>query len=195
MKDKINCLLCGVGGQGTVLASRMIAAAAMKRGLFAETAETIGMAQRGGSVVSHVSVGENQYSPLIPYGKADIIIGFEPAEAVRCLPYLKNGGTGVVSSKAVLPVTASLGMGSYSGSEDMLGYLDNKTENLIVVDTDEICKRLGSAKVMNMVLLGAAASSGALGITLDELESAMAERLDERFHELNKKALRAAEQE
>jgi len=91
MKDKINCLLCGVGGQGTVLASRMIAAAAMKRGLFAETAETIGMAQRGGSVVSHVRVGENQYSPLIPYGKADIIIGFEPAEAVRCLPYLKNG--------------------------------------------------------------------------------------------------------
>ena len=153
------------------------------------------MAQRGGSVVSHVRVGENQYSPLIPYGKAAIIIGFEPAEAVRCLPYLKNGGTVVVSSKAVLPVTASLGMGSYSGSEDMLGYLDNKTENLIVVDTDEICKRLGSAKVMNMVLLGAAASSGALGITLDELESAMAERLDERFHELNKKALRAAEQE
>ena len=57
----------------------------------------------------------SQYSPLIPYGKADIIIGFEPAEAVRCLPYLKNGGTVVVSSKAVMPVTASLGMGSYSG--------------------------------------------------------------------------------
>ena len=74
MKDKINCLLCGVGGQGTVLASRMIAAAAMKRGLFAETLKQSVWLREGGSVVSHVRVGENQYSPLIPYGKADIII-------------------------------------------------------------------------------------------------------------------------
>ena len=192
---KANILIVGVGGQGTLLASVLLGNLALMNGYDVKLSEVHGMAQRGGSVVSHVRVGENQYSPLIPYGKADIIIGFEPAEAVRCLPYLKNGGTVVVSSKAVMPVTASLGMGSYSGSEDMLGYLDNKTENLIVVDTDEICKRLGSAKVMNMVLLGAAASSGALGITLDELESAMAERLDERFHELNKKALRAAVQE
>lgn len=193
MANNMNCLLCGVGGQGTVLASRMIAAAAIKKGMYAETAETIGMAQRGGSVVSHVRIGARQHSPLIPYGMADVLIGFEPAEAVRCLPYLKKGGTVVVNKNAVLPVTASLGMGSYTDSKGMLDYLNTNVEKLIIVDGDEICKRLGNIKVLNMVLLGAAADSGALGITREELETAMAERLDERFHELNILALNAVE--
>lgn len=85
-----NVLLCGVGGQGTVLASRLIALAAMEKGMEARGAETIGMAQRGGSVVSHVRIGENIYSPMIPHRGADVLICFEPAEAVRCLPYLKQ---------------------------------------------------------------------------------------------------------
>ena len=81
-----NVLLCGVGGQGTVLASRLIALAAMEKGMEARGAETIGMAQRGGSVVSHVRIGEEIHSPLIPYKAADVIIGFEPAEAWWCHP-------------------------------------------------------------------------------------------------------------
>ena len=91
-------LLAGVGGQGTVLASKLIAQAAIDLGFPARTAETIGMAQRGGCVVSHVRIGE-AHSPLIPKGKADIIIGFEPAEAVRCLPYLKEEGVVVTTKK------------------------------------------------------------------------------------------------
>ena len=87
-----SCLLCGVGGQGTVLASRIIADAAMKKGLSARTAETIGMAQRGGSVVSHVRIGEKVTSPMIPPGKADVIIGFEPGEAAANLKYLRKDG-------------------------------------------------------------------------------------------------------
>lgn len=86
-----SCLLCGVGGQGTVLASKMIAFAAMEKGESVRTAETIGMAQRGGCVVSHVRVGGGIYSPLIPKGGADVLIAFEPGEAVRCLSYLKPG--------------------------------------------------------------------------------------------------------
>ena len=82
-----SCLLCGVGGQGTVLASRIIAAAAMAKGLHARTAETIGMAQRGGSVVSHVRIGEEIASSTIPLGAADVIIGFEPGEAAANLKY------------------------------------------------------------------------------------------------------------
>ena len=87
-----NCLLCGVGGQGVVLASKLIAFAAMRQGKSVRTAETIGMAQRGGSVVSHVRIGEEIYSPQIPLKSADLILAFEPAEAVRSLPYLKAGG-------------------------------------------------------------------------------------------------------
>ncbi len=81
-------LICGVGGQGTVLASRIIAASAMAEGNTVHSAETIGMAQRGGPVTSHVRIGEDAFSPMIPFKKADVIIGFEPAEVVRNLSYL-----------------------------------------------------------------------------------------------------------
>ena len=82
----MNCILAGVGGQGTVLASKLIARTALNNSMHVRTAETIGMAQRGGCVVSHVRTGKIIHSPLIPLGQADLIIGFEPAEAVRCLP-------------------------------------------------------------------------------------------------------------
>ena len=98
-------VLCGVGGQGTVLASKMIAAAAMEKGLGVMSAETIGMAQKGGSVFSHLRVGDDMQTPMIAKGAADIIIAFEPAEAVRMLPYLKDDGKMVVNSHAVKPVT------------------------------------------------------------------------------------------
>ena len=86
----INVILAGVGGQGTVLASRLIAECAMNKGHLICAAETIGMAQRGGSVVSHVRIGGDIYSPLVPYGETDLLIGFEPSEAVRNLHYLKR---------------------------------------------------------------------------------------------------------
>jgi len=188
-----NILLCGVGGQGTVLASRLIALAAMEKGFETKGAETIGMAQRGGSVVSHVRLGENIHSPLIPHKKADLIIGFEPAEAVRCLPYLKKGGCVIVCPKDIQPVTSSLMGGSYKGSE-MLEYLKQKVEKLIVVDGDEICRQCGSPKVLNVVLLGAAVASGETGITLEEMEKAVEKRVPEKFKEMNMKALRLGAQ-
>jgi len=106
---KTNILLCGVGGQGTILASKLIAEAAMRRGFAVRTAETIGMAQRGGCVASHVRIGHEIHSPLIPNASADLIIGFEPAEAIRALPYLKKDGAVVASRKRIQPVTAALG--------------------------------------------------------------------------------------
>lgn len=184
-----NCLLCGVGGQGVVLASRLIAYAAMEQGDFVRTTETIGMAQRGGSVVSHVRAGEEVHSPLIPAGGADVILAFEPGEAVRCLPYLKEGGLVITNSRIVKPVTASLGGSSYSGGE-MLDYLKKKAGQVIVVDGDEICRRAGSAKVLNVALLGAAAKSGALGISMDEMLEAVRKNVKEKYIALNEKAMK-----
>lgn len=183
-----NCLLCGVGGQGTVLASKLIASAAMCKGQNARTAETIGMAQRGGSVVSHVRIGKEISSPMIPLGAADVLIGFEPGEAVRCLPYLKNSGFLVVSRKAIQPVTASLGNSSYCGDE-MLSYLQQKVPGFIAVDGEAICNACGSSKVLNVALLGAAAASGMLGLTVNEIEAAILARVPQKFHALNQKAL------
>ena len=185
---KIDCIVAGVGGQGTVLASKLIAQAAQNRGLYARTAETIGMAQRGGCVVSHVRIGSDIHSPIIPKRGADLIIGFEPAEAVRCLPYLKKGGTVVVSTKAIKPVTSSLSETAYDGGQ-MLAILREKAARVIEVDGEAIPLRCGSSKVLNVALLGAASASGALGLRPDELEAAIRERVAERFIAMNTEAL------
>ena len=181
-------ILCGVGGQGTVLASKLISYAAMAKGEAVKSAETIGMAQRGGSVTSHVRIGEGAFSPLIPEGKADVMIAFEPAEAVRNLPYLKKDGVVVVSKKAVKPVTASLSEKVYEG-KDMLDYLEKKVDRLVVVDGEKATSNLGSSKVLNVVLLGAAIASEELNITMEEIRAAIREKVPEKFHELNDRAL------
>ncbi len=185
-----NIILAGVGGQGTVLASKLIALTAQNRGQHVRTAETIGMAQRGGCVVSHVRYGGEVFSPMVPRHGADVLIGFEPAEAVRCLPYLRDGGVVVVSTKAVKPVTASLSGSHYDGTEE-LEYLRKHVEKLIIIDGDAVCAACGSPKVLNVALLGAAAASGMLGIDVPELEQAVRERLDKRFVDMNLKALSA----
>ncbi|MCD7827797.1 MAG: indolepyruvate oxidoreductase subunit beta [Clostridiales bacterium] len=184
----LNILLAGVGGQGTVLASKIIAACVMKRGENAHTAETIGMAQRGGCVVSHVRIGENAYSPLIPKGQADVIIGFEPGEAVRALPYLKSSGTVIVSTMAVTPATDSLSDGTYNG-KDMIDFLKKKNIKYIAVDGEEIVNRLGSSKSLNIALLGAGAKE--MGISLEDIEDVIRTSLKPQFLEGNLAALKA----
>lgn len=184
----MNCILAGVGGQGTVLASKLIAQAGLSNGLKVRTAETIGMAQRGGCVVSHVRTGTDIKSPLVPVGQADIIIGFEPAEAVRNLPYLKKDGVAVVALKAVRPVTASLTGSSYDGS-DMVDYLKNNVKNLILVDGEAICASVGSAKVLNIALLGAALE--ALNISAEEMEATIRNNVRHQFIDMNLQALHA----
>ena len=183
-------ILCGVGGQGTVLASKLISYAAMAKGEAVRSAETIGMAQRGGSVTSHIRIGEEAFSPLIPKRKADVMIAFEPAEAVRNLDYLKTEGVVVVSKKAVKPVTASLSSKVYDG-QDMLDYLEKKVKRLVIVDGQQIMEELGSAKVLNVVLLGAAIGCHEVDISIEEIRQAIKEKVPERFYELNLRALEA----
>ena len=183
-----NIILCGVGGQGTVLASRLISSAAMAKQLPVLSAETIGMAQRGGSVFSHLRIGENLYSPMIARGEADLILGFEPGEAVRLLPFLKPDGQVVVSSRAVMPVTAALSDTGYR-AEDMLKYLGEHVSNLTVVDAEKALQAVGSPKVLNLILLGAALRTGALGLEVEDLKEAIRRLIPEKFHELNFRAL------
>ncbi len=183
-----NCLLCGVGGQGTVLASRLIAHCAMKQGHFARTAETIGMAQRGGSVVSHVRIGDNIQSALIPQGSADLLIAFEPCEAVRCLPYLKEKGTVIVATRTIQPITGALS-GHRFEADEMITYLKKRAGRVICVDGDAIATQVGSSKVLNIALLGAASASGILTISQDEIKSALAEKLPPKVLAMNHTAL------
>jgi len=181
-----SCLICGVGGQGTVLASRLLAQSAMKNGLFCRTAETIGMAQRGGCVTSHVRMGEQISSPLIPKGGADIIIGFEPGEALRHLPYLKPGGVMITAPDEITPV--AVGSAPYDGKK-ALEYLKTAVKKLIVVDGEQVAKVCGSARALNVALIGAAISSGLLPITKGDMTQVLCERLRPQFHEMNMLAL------
>ena len=183
-----NIVLAGVGGQGTVLASRILAAAAMGSGLPVRTAETIGMAQRGGSVFSHLRIGEGISSPLMGPGEADLILGFEPAEAVRMLPYLKKGGTVVTGVRPVVPVSAMIGGTPYD-PEEMLRVLAEKAGRLVTVDGDRALSEIGNDKVMNVLLLGIAAGTGELGFSRDDLLPALETVLPPKVLEINKKAL------
>lgn len=184
-----NILLTGVGGQGTVLASKLIAAAAMKKGLPVMSAETIGMAQKGGSVFSHLRIGEGVMSPMIRRGTADLLLAFEPAEAVRMLPYLKDGGTVVVNSHPVMPVTAALKGTDYTG-RGMIEYLQKAVPDLLVIDGWQAMQELGNPKVLNVVMLGAALKSGALDfLTEEELLGAIRDKVKPRFVALNERAL------
>lgn len=181
-----NILICGVGGQGTVLAAKVLSQAAISGGEHVLSAETIGMAQRGGSVTSHVRIGEDIYSPLIPKGQADIIISFEAAEAARNADYLKKGGMVIVNKKVVQPTTASL-TGKTFSEDTMIDYLNKVAEQVVVVDTDEACRDLGSSKVVNMVLLGAACKTGL--INKDDLKAAIKLLVKPDFFELNCRAV------
>ena len=183
-----NILLCGVGGQGTVLASKLLAAAAMEKGLPVMSAETIGMAQKGGSVFSHLRMGEGIETPMLSRGSADLIIAFEPAEAVRMLPYLARDGRVVVSQTPVIPVTAVLKQSSYDGSE-MIAYLRQQVKNLTIVDGEAACREIGSPRALNMVLLGAALHSGALPFSVEDIKRVMQKRVKPQFYEINCRAI------
>lgn len=181
-------LICGVGGQGTVLASKIIAAAASAQGLPIHSAETIGMAQRGGSVTSHVRIGGKACSPLIPFGNADLLLAFEPAEAVRNIRYLRKDGVAIVNTIATRPVTESLADTGYDGSE-MTGYIAGKC-SCIFVDSDRVCEPFGSSRFFNIIILGIAAGSSRLGLSKDTLLEQIGKRVPAAYADINIKAFK-----
>ena len=184
-----NILICGVGGQGIVLTSKLIAATAMAKDMPVMSAETIGMAQKGGSVFSFLRLGDDLHCPMFPEKTADLIIGFEPAEAVRMLPYLMDGGKIVLNTHPIMPVTAALSGTDYTGKE-MIAYLQTKVQSLAMLDADAACKALGSPKVLNMIMLGAAIRQNVLPFTVEEIEETMRRTVKPQFVEMNSKALR-----
>ncbi len=182
-------LICGVGGQGTVLASKILAGAALEEGNIVHSAETIGMAQRGGSVTSHVRIGDKARSPLIPFGKAELMLAFEPSEAVRNLNYLKPDSLAVVNTAPVKPVTESLAQTGYDGKE-MTAYLKKKFR-CIFIDSDAVCAPFGSTKFFNIIILGVAAGAGETGMSKETLLAQIDRRVPEKYREINRQAFLA----
>lgn len=149
-----NILICGVGGQGTILAAYVLGNAALKEGYKVRLGEIHGMAQRGGSVVSHVRMGEEVYGSVIPQNKADIIVAFEPLEALRNISYLKKGGIVLMNAERINPVSVSLGECDYPPIDEILFNLSEKGK-VYHFNATEIAKNLGNTITMNIVMIGA----------------------------------------
>lgn len=193
-----NVLLAGVGGQGTVLAAKVLAQAAQAKGWQVRTAETIGMAQRGGSVVSHVRMGDNGeevIAPLVAKGTADMIIAFEPAEAARVLPYLAPDGVMVSASTSIQPITAALSPEPYlakatvTSLEKRLNVRAGEPARFVLVDDEAVLSQVGNRKALNTVLLAFALKTGHLPLSLDDLRDAIRACVKPRFVELNLAAI------
>ena len=180
-----NILIVGVGGQGTLLASVLLGNLGLSKGYDVKLSEVHGMAQRGGSVVTHVKISEGTVSsPLIEEGDADVIIAFEELEAYRWLPYLKKGGTIYVNTQNILPMPVIMGKAKYP--EHIMETLEEHAGAVKALDALSIAEECGSVKAVNVVLLGAA--SRELPFDEEAWIKVIEENVKPKFVELNKKA-------
>ena len=186
----MDIVIVGVGGQGILTSSTIIAKAAMKAGLNVLTSEVHGMAQRGGSVEVHVRIGE-VFSPLIPPGNADVMIALELVEALRYSKYLREDSTVILNRRKIVPTTVTLGISNYPDEETVLSKLREITSKVHPVNASEIAEELGAVQTTNVVVLGMLAKLVDLPFGLNELESAVREVLPPKLHDINLKALKA----
>ena len=178
-----NIMIVGVGGQGTLLTSRIIGKTAMKMGFDVKISEVHGMAQRGGSVVTFVRFGEKVYEPVVEEGQADVIIAFERLEAMRYTHYLKKDGILVINDCRIDPMTVVIGAMQYP--DDIIENLQ-KTNEVYSIDAQGIAKELGNAKVLNSVVLGYSAEF--IGFDKDVWLQTVADTVPTKTVELNKLA-------
>jgi len=185
----LNIIFSGIGGQGIVVASDIFCEAALIDGWDVAKAEVHGMAQRGGSIVAHVRVGEKVQAPLIETGKADVILGFELLEAARVLPMLKKDGTVIVNTKYIQPSTSAAASANLD-AEKILGIIRARTKKVYEVDGVGIATKLGNILAVNTVLLGALSAIPENLVTPESLEKAISGRLKQKYVGLNLNAFK-----
>ena len=182
-------VIVGVGGQGTLLASRLLAEAAISAGLSVKIGETYGMAQRGGPVMGHIQMGGEAMNPQIRKGEADALIGFEPAEAVRRgVTYLKEGGLALVNTRVTAPVEVISGLVAYPDMGKMMGLLRRVTGYVKAFDATAVAEEAGDPITTNIVMLGALTASGVLPYGEDVMVETIKAGLRPQFIELNMRA-------
>ncbi len=177
-------MIVGVGGQGSLLASRILGNVLLSEGFEVKVSEVHGMSQRGGSVVTYVKYGDKVYSPVIEKGEADLIISFEQLEGARYVPYLKKNGQIVVSTQTIEPMPVITGKAKYP--ENIIDKLKNEGIDVTAVDALGLAEQAGSAKASNVVLMGVVSTK--LGFTKEVWIKALEECVPDKFLEMNKKA-------
>ncbi|MBE5734429.1 MAG: indolepyruvate oxidoreductase subunit beta [Clostridiales bacterium] len=181
--EKLNVMVVGVGGQGTLLTSRIIGKTALNAGFDVKLSEVHGMAQRGGSVVTFVRFGKNVSKPVVEEGEADVLISFERLEALRYSHYLKKDGILIVNDCRIDPMTVVIGASQYP--ENILEQL-KKDHKVYVIDGGAIAKELGNSKVLNSVVLGLSAKH--IGFSKEEWISVIEKTVPQKTIDINKQA-------
>ncbi len=185
-------IVVAVGGQGNLLASKVLGEAALLDGVPVRMSEIHGMAQRGGVVESAIVFGDAE-STIISDGEADILLGFEPSEVVRAMGRC-NARTRVITNTAPLrPFTVAIGQGVYPDVDEMMSLVRERVADLIAIDALALARQAGSPMTMNIVLLGALIASGALGLSRASVEKAITLRAKKAFVEMNLNAFRLGE--
>jgi len=188
--ESTKIVVAGVGGQGTLLASRLLAESAIKVGLAVKIGETYGMAQRGGPVMGNIQIGGAPQNPRIREGEADILIAFEPAEGVRRgVTFLKKDGLALVNSRATAPVEVISGMMAYPEMEKLMSLLGEVTDRIVTLDATALAEEAGDPITTNVVMIGALTASGLLPFGEETVLQVMKESLRARYYDLNVRAL------
>jgi len=177
----------GVGGQGNLLASRLLGEAALSVGIPAVVSEIHGMAQRGGIVESAVLLGEVT-SPIVSDGEADVLVGFEPLETLRALRKCNKETLVITNTHPLPPFTVSVGQGTYPSLDQIIALIEKKVEKVIALDGNTLAEEAGNSLSLNMVMLGALIGSGSVPVTEDEMKKAIASSTKKAFLESNLKA-------
>ena len=185
-----NILIVGVGGQGVLLASEILAQAALRSGFEVKKSEVHGMAQRGGVVSSHVRFGGSVFSPLIKRGEADVILAFEEAEALRWLPFLRPKGFLIVNRQRISSPLVTLGLAHYP--EDIASVLSSLGDHYIGVDAFPLALEMGDPRLVNTIMLGAVSSLPSIPLT--SWRWTLQKKLPERLRHLNQLAFERGRQ-
>jgi len=191
--DNVGLLVTGVGGQGIILASDIIGEAAMSAGYDVKKTDTLGMAQRGGSVVSHVRIGPKVRSPLIREGEVDILLAFEKLEAVRWTNYLHDGSMVIINDYAQPPLAVNLGYEKYPDDDEIRGLLGQRTVRVFFVNGNEQATKAGDVRALNTFMLGCA--SCFLPLEKHVWEEMIKQRLPAKVKEINMRAFEAGRKE
>ncbi len=179
-----NVLLVGVGGQGTILASKILSNVLVQENYDVKMNEIHGMSQRGGSVITHVRYGDKIYAPTVDIGQADMILAFEELEAMRYINYLKSEGCMIVNLQQIHPASVSSGKAQYP--QEISKKIQERVQDFVAVDAVSLAKEAGEMKAANVVLLGVLAKR--LGIPIEKWEQVMEEVVPNKFIQVNKAA-------
>ena len=185
--DNYRVYLTGVGGQGTLLATTVLAQASILAGHEAVTSEVHGMAQRGGVVESTVMIGGIR-SPIISDGEADVLLGFEPVETYRAMRKCSAGSVVVSNTVPTVPYSVAIERGNYPDVEKMFEYIRSQVKQLSTVNAQELAKQAGSVLATNIVMLGALARSKALPVPKEAFEETIQTKTKQQFVEMNLQA-------